>query len=151
LIFLESDVTSVVQCVLDVPVVPDCGGGEARRYGRIGHVVCDLGGAAPEAGLGISMQDLAGDADDRFDERFPLGCGNGAGRAEDVGRPGFVSVAPGADRGVAADGPLGSAGGFDFLQQRGLIVLQLDDEASLRLCGGLEGFFCGPDGINVPQ
>jgi len=65
-----------VQRVLDVPVVPDCGGGEARRYGGIGHVVCDLGGAAPEAGLGISMQDLAGDADDRFDERFPLGCGN---------------------------------------------------------------------------
>ncbi len=48
--------------------------------------------------------------------------------------------APGADRGVAADGPLGSAGGFDFLQQRGLIVLQLDDEASLHLCGGPEGF-----------
>jgi hypothetical protein len=63
LIFLESDVTSVVQRVLDVPVVPDCGGGEARRYGGIGHVVCDLGGAAPEAGLGISMQDLTGDAD----------------------------------------------------------------------------------------
>ena len=138
LILLESDGTGVVQCVLDGPVVPDC---EARRYGGIGHVVCDLGGAAPEAGLGISMQDLAGDADDRFDERFPLGCGNRAGRAEDVGRPGFVSVAPGADRGVAADGPLGSACGFDFLQKRGLIVLQLDDEASLRLCGGLEGFF----------
>ena len=85
MIFLESDVTSVVQRVFDVPVVPDCGGGEARRYGGIGDVVCDLGGAAPEAGLGITMQDLAGDADDRFDERFPLGCGNGAGRAEDVG------------------------------------------------------------------
>jgi hypothetical protein len=52
---------------------------------------------------------------------------------------------------VAADGPLGSAGGFDFLQQRGLIVLQLDDEASLRLCGGLEDGVDGPDGINVPQ
>ena len=63
---LESDVTSVVQGVLDVPVVPDCGGGEARRYGGIGRVVSDLGGAAPQAGLGISMQDLAGDADDRF-------------------------------------------------------------------------------------
>jgi hypothetical protein len=62
-----------------------------------------------------------------------------------------VSVAPGADRGVAADGPLGSACGFDFLQQRGLIVLQLDDEASLRLCGGLEDGVDGPDGINVPQ
>ena len=97
--------------------------------------------SAPETGLGISMEDLAGDADDRFDERFPLGCGNGAGRAEYVGRPGFVPVAPGGDRRVAADGPLGSASGFDFLQQRGLIVLQLDDEASLRLCGGLEGFF----------
>jgi hypothetical protein len=74
-------------------VVPDCGGGEARRYGGIGHVVCDLGGAAPQAGLGISMEDLAGDADDRLDERFPLGSGNGAGRTEYVGRPGFVSVA----------------------------------------------------------
>ena len=102
MIFLESDVTSVVQCVLDVPMVPDCGGGEARRYGRIGHVVCDLGGAAPEAGLGISMQDLAGDADDRFDERFPLGSGNGAGRAEYVGRPGFVSVATGGEVCVTA-------------------------------------------------
>jgi len=130
-----------MQRVLDVPVVPDCGGGEARRYGGIGRVVSDLGGATPQAGLGISMQDLAGDADDRFDERLPLGSGNGADRAEYVGRPGFVSVAPGGDRGVAADGPLGSAGGFDFLQQRGLIVLQLDDKASLRLCGGLERFF----------
>jgi hypothetical protein len=27
LIFLESDVTSVVQRVLDIPVVPDCGDG----------------------------------------------------------------------------------------------------------------------------
>ena len=81
------------------------------------------------------------------DERLPLGCGNGAGRAEDVGRPGFVLVAPGADRGVAADGPLGSAGGFDFLQQRGLIVLQLDDEASLHLCGGLRRFFLAMHGI----
>ena len=117
MIFLESDVTRVVQRVFDVPVLADCGGGETRRYRGIGHVVCDLGGAVPQAGLGISMQDLAGDADDRFDERFPLGSGNGAGRTEYVGRPGFVSIAPGADRGVAADGPLGSADVFDFLQQ----------------------------------
>ena len=44
-----------------------------------------------------------------------------------------------------------SAGGFDFLQQRGLIVLQLDDEASLRRCGGLEDGVDGPNGISVPQ
>jgi hypothetical protein len=55
LIFLESDVTRVVQGVLDVPVVSDCGGGEARRCGGIGHIVCDLGGTAPQTGLGISM------------------------------------------------------------------------------------------------
>ena len=88
------------------------------------------------------MQDLAGDADDRFDERIPLGYAVTARVALKTSADLVsVSVAPGADRGVAADGPLGSAGGFDFLQQRGLIVLQLDDEASLRLCGGLEGFF----------
>src|SRR5271166_6592157 len=52
-----------------------------------------------------------------------------------------MSVATGGEFCVTADGALGSTGGFDFLQQRGLIVLQLDDEASLRLCGGLEGFF----------
>ena len=64
LIFLEGDIASVVQAVLDVPMAADCGGGAACRYGGIGHIVGDLGGAAPEAGLGISMQNIAGDADD---------------------------------------------------------------------------------------
>ena len=38
-------------------------------------------------------------------------------------------------------GVAGGADGFGILQQGGLIILQLDDDASLRLCGGLEGFF----------
>jgi hypothetical protein len=42
---------------------------------------------------------------------------------------------------VSAGGPAGSACGFDILQQRRLIVLQLDEEQRLCLSGGLEGFF----------
>ena len=141
LILLERNIAGVVQAVLDVPVASDCGGGMARRYGGIGHIVGNLGGAAPEAGLGISMQDIAGDADNGLDQWFPLGpsdCGVGA---EYFGSPGFVSAAPGGDLGVAAGGVAGSADGFDILQQGGLIILQLNDDASLRLRGGLEVFF----------
>ena len=141
LILLESDIAGVVQAVLDVPMASDCGGGMACRYGGIGHIVGDLGGAAPEAGLGISMQDIAGDADDDLDQWLPLGSSNRGGGAEYLGGPGFMSAAPGGDLGVAAGGVAGGADGFDILQQRGLIVLQLNDDASLRLCGGLEGFF----------
>ena len=75
-VLLERDIAGVVQAVLDVPVASDCGGGMARRYGGIGHIVGDLGGAAPEAGLGITMQDIAGDADDGLDQWFPLGSSN---------------------------------------------------------------------------
>lgn len=141
LIFLEGDIASVVQAVLDVPMAADGGGGAACRYGGIGHIVGDLGGAAPEAGLGISMQNIAGDADDDLDQGLPLGSSNRGGGAEYLGRPGFMPAASGGDLGVAAGGVAGGADGFDILQQRGLIILQLDDDASLRLCGGLEGFF----------
>ena len=52
LIFLESDVTSVVLVCSRRSMVPDCGRDEALLYyGRIRHVVCDLGRAAPEAGM----------------------------------------------------------------------------------------------------
>ena len=44
----------------------------ARRYGGIGHIVGDLGGAAPEPGPGIAMQDIAGDTDDDLDQWPPL-------------------------------------------------------------------------------
>jgi hypothetical protein len=115
LILLESDIAGVVQAVLDVPMAPDCGGGAACRYGGIGHIVGDLGGAAPEAGLGISMQDIAGDADDDLDQGFPLGSGDCGSGAEYLGSPGFMSAAPGGDLGVAAGGVAGGADGFDIL------------------------------------
>jgi hypothetical protein len=104
LILLESDIAGVVQAVLDVPMASDCGSGLARRYGGIGHIVGDLGGAAPEAGLGITMQDIAGDTDDDLDQWPPLGSGNRGGGAEYLGGPGFMSTASGGDLGVAAGG-----------------------------------------------
>ena len=87
------------------------------------------------------MQDTSGDANDGLDQELPLGSGNGACGAEYVGGSGFMPAVPGGDDGVAAGGSAGSAGGLDILQQSGLIVLQLNDQASLCLCGSLEGFF----------
>lgn len=141
LVFLEGDVRRVVQRILDVPVVSDCGGGTARRCSGVGYIECDLGGAAPETRLGISMQDVAGDANDALDQGLPIGSGHGAGRAEHVDCPGFMPVASSGDLNVTAGGLAGSAGGFDALQQRRLIILQLDEELSADLCGDLEGFF----------
>jgi hypothetical protein len=43
------------------------------------------------------MQDIAGDADDTLDQGLPLGAGDSAGRAEDLGRPDFMPIAPGGD------------------------------------------------------
>ena len=141
LVLLESDIAGVVQGVLDVPMASDCDCGMACGNGGIGHIVGDLGGAVPEAGLGITMQDIAGDACDDLDQWFPLGSSNRGGGAEYLGGPGFMSAASGGDLGVAAGGVAGGADGFDIVQQGGLIILQLNDDASLRLCGGLEGFF----------
>ena len=82
LIFLEGDIACVVQAVLNVPMTSDCGGSMARRYGSVGYVVCDLGCSAPEAGAGISMQNIASEADDDIDQRLPLGSGDGCGGIE---------------------------------------------------------------------
>jgi len=96
-----------------VPVAPDRGGGMARRYGGVGHVVGDLGGAAPEAGLGIAMQDIAGDADDDLDQGLPRGFSDRGVGAEYLGSPGFMPAASGGDLGVAAGGVAGGADGLD--------------------------------------
>jgi hypothetical protein len=104
LVLLESDIAGVVQGVLDVPMASDCDCGMACGNGGIGHIVGDLGGAVPEAGLGITMQDIAGDACDDLDQWFPLGSSNRGGGAEYLGGPGFMSAASGGDLGVAAGG-----------------------------------------------
>jgi len=87
------------------------------------------------------MQDTSGDTNDGLDQVLPLGSCNGACCAEYVGGPGFMPAVPGGDGGVAAGGLAGSACGLDILQQSWLIVLQLNDQAGVRLFGSLESFF----------
>ena len=59
--------------------------------GRIGHVVCTTSEVLLQRPVfGISMQDLAGDADDRFQMRdFHSVAATERVALEDVGRPGF--------------------------------------------------------------
>ena len=99
------------------------------------HLRC----AAPQAILRTSLQDIAGDADEELDQGLPFSGGHSLGRAEYRDRPGLMSVSRDGDLGVSADGLLRAADGFG-IQQRRLIFLQLDEEASLGLRSGLELF-----------
>jgi hypothetical protein len=130
-ILLEGDIPGIMQCIFDIPMVSDCDACVARRFGKIDQVVCHLGGAAPEAGLGTSMQDIAGDADDTFDQVLPFGVGNCAGRTEYVNGPDLTPIARFGDGGVAAGRMLAGAGSFSTLDQGGLIIFQLDDRLRL--------------------
>ena len=130
-----------MQRVPDMPMVSDCDACVVCRAIKTSQIVCYLGGAAPQACLGTSMQDLPGDADDTLDEVLPFGVGNCAGRAEYVNGPGLTSITCFGDGGVTAGWTLGCAGSFGILHQGGLVVLQLDDRLRLGLRGNLEGFF----------
>ena len=123
LIFLKGDIANVVQRVLDVPVVSDCDGRGVCRDAEIGHIICDLRCATPQAILCTSLQDIAGDADEELDQGLPFSGGHSLGRAKYLNRPGLMSVSRDGDLGVGADGLLRGAGGFGILQQRRLIFL----------------------------
>jgi hypothetical protein len=77
--------------------------------------VCHLGGAAPEADLGTSMQDLAGGTDDTLDQVLPFAVGNCAGRAEYVNGPGLTPIACFGDGRVTAGWIATGVGSFDIL------------------------------------
>jgi hypothetical protein len=62
------------------------------------------------------MQDLTGNPDDVLDQGLPFGAGNRAFCAEDLGGSGLLPAACDGDRGVAAGGALGGAGGVDIVQ-----------------------------------
>ena len=123
LIFLEGDIANVVQRVLDVPVVSDCDGRVVCRDAEIGHIICNLRCATPQAILCTSLQDIAGDADEELDQGLPFSGGHSLGRAKYLNRPGLMSVSRDGDLGVGADGLLRGAGVFGILQQRRLIFL----------------------------
>ena len=123
LIFLKGNIANVVQRILDVPVVSNCDRRGACRHAEIGRIICDLGCAAPQTILCMSLQDIAGDADEELDQGLPFGCGHSLGRAKYLDRPRLMSVSRDGDLGVSADGLLRGAGGFGIPQQRRLIFL----------------------------
>jgi hypothetical protein len=123
LIFLKGDIASVVQRVLDVPVVSNRDGRGACRDAEIGHIISNLGCAAPQTIVCTSLQNFAGDADEELGQRLPFGGGHGLGRAEYRDRAGLMSVSRDGDLGVSAEGLLRGAGGFGNPQQRRLILL----------------------------
>jgi hypothetical protein len=141
LILLESDITRVVQRVLDAPMIADRAPRLACRGVKPGQIVCHLRGGAPEASPGTSVQDVTGDADDTLDQVLPFGVGNCAGCAEYINGPGLTPISCFGDGGLAAGWLLAGAGGFGTLDQGGLIVFQLDNRLRLGLRGNDEGFF----------
>ena len=141
MIFPECDIARVMQRALDMPMVSDCDSCVACRAIKTSQIVCHLRGAASEAGLGTSMQDLTGDADDTLDQVLPFGVGNCVGRAEYVNGPGLTPIACFGDGRVTAGWMLRGARTFDIIHQRRLIVLQLDNRLRLGLSYNLEGFF----------
>jgi len=130
-----------MQRIFDMPMASDCDACVACRPDKTSQIVCHLGGAAPEARLGTSMQHLTSDSDDTLDQMPPFGVGNCAGRAEYANGPGLPPVACFGDGGVAAGRMLTVTSSFGILHQAGLIVLQLDNRLCVGLRGNLEGFF----------
>lgn len=89
------------------------------------------------------MQHIAADATHALDQGLPLRPGKGPGSSEYRRCPGLMPIAAFGDRSGAAGRLAGGAEGCGLVQQGGLIVLQVDNDLSLRLRlgRGLEGFF----------
>ena len=63
-----------------MPVVSDAVAARRADVAGFGQIECDLGGAAPQTGPGISVQVIAGDTNDALDQGLPIASGRGAGR-----------------------------------------------------------------------
>jgi hypothetical protein len=100
-----------------------------------------LGGVVQHPGLAVAGEDIALDADDGRDVGMPVGVGEFVLGIEHRDGAGFVAVA----RLVAALGRAERGGGDgdfrDFLVQRRLVVLDLDDQGDCGLRGDFEMFF----------
>ena len=140
-ILAEGDVAAVVEGGLDAPVSADGLCGAVGSEWGIGDVESGLRGAAQQPGCGISGEDEALDPDDSGDVGMPVGVGQPVGRIEDSDSATFVAISAL----VAAVGrPERRCGCGDLvatLVQGWLVVLDLDDQGDIGLCGNLEMFF----------
>ena len=140
-VFGESHISGVVGRGLDPPVAADGVGGAGSVERRVGDIEGGLAGMARQPGLAVAGKHLALDADDGGDVRMPVGSGKLVGGIEDGDAAALVAVAAGiVAMGTAARG----CGGGDVLDPpvRGrLVVLDLDDQGEVGLCGDLGMFF----------
>ena len=132
----------VMVFVLDAPMASDRG--VACRYGGTSEVICHRGGAgSPEAFcvvLAALMQDVTGDANDPL-TGLPFGVGHHPVRAENICGPGFMAIARGGDRGVAAGGKRDAQAVSAFCKVGGLIILQLDNGMRLACAAASKVFW----------
>ena len=113
------------------------GGGERP----VRDVEGGLGGVAQQPGCSAAGEDIALDTDDGGDVGMPVGAGQLVDRIEDGDGAAFVAIAAL----VAAVGRLERRRGrgdlLNPLVQGRLVVLDLDDQGDVGLCGDLEMFF----------
>ncbi len=141
-VLVAGNIPDVMVPILDAPMSADGGGPCGRREsGGRRNVVGDLTAFGPHAGGGSAEQGAAGDADDGFDERLPLGFGEGVPCGEDLDGAVLLARAPLA----AVEDGFGGFGvcrqGADGLKQGGLVFLDLDQQVVARGPRRLECFF----------
>ena len=107
----------------------------------VGDVERGLGGVAEHPGGGVACEDVALDADDGGDVGMPVGSGEFVCGIEDADGATFVAIAAS----VAGVGGVARGGGggdmLNLVVQFRLVVLELNDQRDVGLCGDLEMFF----------
>jgi len=93
-----------------------------------------------QAGLAVAGENRALDPDDRCDVGMPVGIGEFVGGIEDGNGASLVAVAP-AVVAVGGSERRGCRDLRDLAEQGRLVVLDLDDQGDVGLCGDLEMFF----------
>ncbi len=127
--------------VLYPPVRADGLGGAGGGDRRVGDIESGLDGVVQQPSCGIAGEDIALDTDDGGDVGMPVGAGQLFGGIKDGDCAAFVAVAAFV---VAVGRPERRRGRGDelaLLVQGRLVVLDLDDQGDVGLCGNLEMFF----------
>ena len=107
----------------------------------IGEIDRGFAGLLPQAGGGLVGADGALDPDDGGDMGRPFGVFDGGFGVEHGNRARFVAIASFRVDGPHARQRLAGAGGFGFVTEGRLIVLELNDQMGSGGVGGLESFF----------
>jgi hypothetical protein len=127
--------------VLDRPVRPDGDGGLGGGYRCAREIARDMGCAVPQAGLGISGQDVSLDPDDGRDAGPPVRVGDGVTWIKYGNMAHFLPVASSIGATGAIERRLARAELVSLPMQGWLVFFDLNDQADIGVRGDLECFF----------